>query len=100
MTNYNDGEWHGHNGGECPVHPKTEVEYIWKCEGNVGRHKRIAGEDESQVSPAWENQVIAFRVIREHVEPREVWMVQDDNKDWLEADALQIGAVLFREVQP
>ena len=25
MTNYNDGNWHGWNGGECPVHPETEV---------------------------------------------------------------------------
>ena len=25
MTNYNDGRWHGWNGGECPVHPETVV---------------------------------------------------------------------------
>ena len=30
MTNtYNDGKWHGWNGGECPVHPKTVVDYLW-----------------------------------------------------------------------
>ena len=23
--NYNDGRWHGWNGGECPVHPETVV---------------------------------------------------------------------------
>ena len=26
MTGYNDGKWHGWNGGECPVHPKSRVQ--------------------------------------------------------------------------
>ena len=29
MTNYNDGKWHGWNGGECPVHPKSMVDAVW-----------------------------------------------------------------------
>lgn len=101
MTNYNDGAWWGWNGGECPVHPKTVVEYVWKYEGNVGRHKRLAGEGEDRNRPAWENQVIAFRVIREHREPREVWMRQGIlSGEWHMCREGADGAVLFREVQP
>ena len=71
--NYNDGKWHGWNGGECPVHPKTVVdvrylkdkppsatrlgeEWVWSHTGNIG-------------------DIVAFCVIKEHREPREWWAV-------------------------
>lgn len=76
MTNYNDGLWYGHNGGECPVHPETVVEVAFLT---------IAGsflDDNGQVAAniiAWDgNDVgrpVAFRVIKEHKEPREFWCV-------------------------
>jgi len=66
MTNYNDGRWWGWNGGECPVHPQSEVE-IWD-----------ATSKQNLVIPAeavhWPFRG-AFRVIREHREPRE-WVVK------------------------
>ncbi len=27
MTDWNNGQIHGWNGGDCPVHPETVVEY-------------------------------------------------------------------------
>ena len=77
MTNYNDGNWHGWNGGECPVHPKTIVEVIWFCSGRctssevteAGRRMTWVKDDpKGGVAP------IAFRVIRAHREPEEVWV--------------------------
>lgn len=70
-TNYNDGKWHGWNGGECPVHPETVVEYVYISEtvpildDDAAKHIRW---DKKYPHP-----VIAFRVIKEHLEPREWW---------------------------
>ena len=73
-TNYNDGKWHGWNGGECPVHPKTEVETV-SLNGdtrNTSRQQRLAGD------LLWGNpivDIVAFRVTKEHKEPREFWLI-------------------------
>ena len=77
MTDYNDGNWHGWNGGECPVHPKSEVEGIYlDDDGDT--------TDESPVSDVavkfdWlyeaSFKLIAFRVVKEYREPREFWIV-------------------------
>ena len=65
MTDYNDGNWHGWNGGECPVHSLSVVEYVWLdlslekaglMRGNEARHA------------AW-SQVVRFRVVDPYVEP-------------------------------
>lgn len=29
MTDYNDGNWHFWNGGECPVHPESMIDMVW-----------------------------------------------------------------------
>lgn len=63
MTNYNDGKWHGWNGGECPVHPKSVVEVrglsetVWKTE-------------DPELAVYWPK-VIVFRVIAPYIEPQE-----------------------------
>lgn len=65
MTNYNDGRWHGWNGEECPVHPKTRIEGLepkgvfWTASAGDCHFESFRG---------------AFRVIREHREPREWWI--------------------------
>jgi hypothetical protein len=65
MTNYNDGNWHGWNGGECPVHPNTEVD--------VGIGRRYFGETTVRRVEAkafnWDA-IRGFRVINEYKEPR------------------------------
>lgn len=65
MTNYNDGKWHGWNGGECPVHTETVVECVYYGGGPVVK------EHASYFS--WVA-IIAFRVIKEYKEPREFWI--------------------------
>lgn len=77
MTDYNDGKWHGWNGGECPVHPESEVETSWR----IYRGGFRDGHDYSKAcNIAWEGNehgsIIAFRVTKPYVEPkkpREVW---------------------------
>ena len=72
MTNYNDGLWHGWNGGECPVHPNSVVEAVWTaCGGAVRSEQREARKF------AWganASKIIAFRVVKEYREPREFWV--------------------------
>ena len=71
MTNYNDGKIHGWNGGECPVHPETEVE-VWF-------RGYTCGKDETAFFWSWQHDnddgdVIAFRVIKEYREPKVIWV--------------------------
>ena len=71
MTDYNDGKWHGWNGGECPVHPESMAEWVWHDEGQntQGQTRGMAGR------AAWRGQVLKFRVVEAHREPREAWSV-------------------------
>jgi hypothetical protein len=64
MTDYNDGKWHGWNGGECPVHPETQGDFVFE-DGNI-LCKRLVGEwdwDDTNLP------IIAFRVVTPYVEP-------------------------------
>jgi len=73
MTNYNDGKWHGWNGGECPVHPKTKVEACgvrW-----YGAETATDFDWDESTEPA----IVAFRVTKEHKEPRVLWALILDN---------------------
>lgn len=76
MTDYNDGKWHGHNGEQCPVHLKTEVEVVYHgLEGRPAYRTQAAGDLN------WLNSklIIAFRVIKQHREPRDFWVVHRGN---------------------
>ena len=78
MANYNDGKWHGWNGGECPVHPKSTVEVRWlgTDEGATtteAGHFAIQCWTHEMILDAC-NHIVAFRVIKEHREPREFWI--------------------------
>lgn len=92
MTDYNDGNWHGWNGGECPVHPRTIVEISTRM-----------GAQEAATASAWTwhmsaNPIIAFRVVKQHREPRELWLREDMPGIWSNYDKSVHGAVKFREV--
>lgn len=94
MTNYNDGKWHGWNGGECPVHPKTVVEVVYLFAGEPFK--------ETYEASVWDwtatvDPVINFRVIKEHKVPREFWAINFLGY-WREGSQNNEGAVLFREV--
>jgi len=70
MTNYNNGQIHGWNGGECPVHPETVVNY-WTREGRPYTNK---------AQWVWWDHVddsiyvIAFQVVKAYVEPKVIWV--------------------------
>lgn len=73
MTNYNDKQIHGWNGGDCPVHPETVVGY-WLRAGFAGEGTaKYWGWDHKDS----DNDIIAFRVMKEYVEPREWWVWRD-----------------------
>ena len=108
MTNYNDGNWHGWNGGECPVHPESVVE-VQYCDKEKSEAKafvwRYGGGDYD---------IIAFRVVKEYIDPpkpREFYAHEMEthllspNKplehlgtEWRHCDKETTGAILFREV--
>ena len=67
MTNYNDGKWHGWNGGECPVH----LESIVQVSTPEGWYTERAGNWDWDYK---ETPISAFRVVKEYREPREVWV--------------------------
>lgn len=73
--NYNDGKWHGWNGGECPVHPRTVVHF---CCMNIAGGKTEASDlvwnNEDDAVEDGVDPVVAFRVIKEHREPLEFWV--------------------------
>ena len=71
MTEYKENVWYGWNGGECPVHASSRVDAVFLS--GVKVTDRLG----AQFMPeAWEEGgVIAFRVVKEHREPREFWLV-------------------------
>lgn len=71
MTNYNDGQIHGWNGGDCPVHPETVVEY-WLRTGTGGGRREAGGLLWCHSKTAGD--IIAFRVIKQYVEPKVIWV--------------------------
>lgn len=67
---YNDGQIHGWNGGNCPVHFKTVVEAWFRrkdsdiCKANaLFWHHADAYDD-----------IIAFKVVKPYVEPKVIWV--------------------------
>ena len=89
-TNYNDGLWHGWNGGDCPVHPATICEGI---EQDLTHWKTYAANN-----VGWRSFRGAFRVINEHKEPREFWLFENGHGDTCVSDVWRDGAIHVREV--
>ena len=61
MIDYNDGKWHGWNGGECPVHPLTILD-VCVIRGLV---ECVPAENVGWANP----ELIAFRVVKAYGEP-------------------------------
>lgn len=67
-STYETGIWYGWNGGECPVHPKDELEIV-DAHG-ISAHGRAGGFN-------WNELRGAFMIITPYVEPRkprEFWI--------------------------
>ena len=80
MTDYNDGKWHGWNGGECPVDLDAEIEIRWadpkECANN---HSGRAGQWDARCwnDPPLFGQIIAFRVTKPAPpKPREGYVIR------------------------
>lgn len=75
MTDYNDGNRHGWDGGERPVHPMTEVEVLFPN----GSRKYVTSQDWSPAGDlAWNATPCLFRIVKEYREPREFWVTNND----------------------
>ena len=81
MTNYNDGNWHGWNGGGCPVHPETLVQAIWRGASPDGEIRGVTRKAGAFYNACWIGKpesplstIEWFRVVKEHREPREFWL--------------------------
>lgn len=93
MTDYNDGKWHIRQGEEMPVHAKTWINYLTvrgMGGSSAGQLDWTGGDNDDEV-------IIAFRVVREFREPREVWL-NPRGEGWGQTFKGFEGAVLFREV--
>lgn len=68
MTDYNDGKWHGWNGGECPVHPDAVVEVVTESGRSNGEWvaKRVIWRSDVFWAGGPIPHPVAFRVIRQH----------------------------------
>ena len=96
MTNYNDGKWHGWNGGACPVHPKSEVEAVWHDlrTNNAGMTGPRPAKVDNEPTLAWAH-VVKFRVVKEYREPQELTF--DPTIYWTWFDSTD-GLIHVREV--
>jgi hypothetical protein len=59
---YNDGKWHGWNGGECPVHPETVVEVSYDNNLDIDKACKYSWLHDGQ-----SDDIIVFRVIKPYV---------------------------------
>lgn len=77
---YTEGQWYGWNGGECPVHPETIVDVVAETsEGCATIYDGLFACD-WYWSSLDKKQIIAFRVVKHHVEPNVIWVNEyDDN---------------------
>jgi hypothetical protein len=105
MTDYNDGKWHGWNGGECPVAPETMINAIFDdCSGMVD------GECERADFFQWEGHLapVVFRVVKPAPpKPREWFLTgaflhdtQIEANAWVFRYPKDGPVILVREVLP
>ena len=95
------GPWIGWNGGECPVHPDTVVQAVRGTSEDADCETWPAGQFQKSnwSDMGGTHSIIAYRIIKEHKEPREMWLKYDSLDVWLECTKSDEGAVLFREVK-
>ena len=70
MSDYNNGQIHGWNGGECPVHPETQVKSWLRC----GAVYYGFGNSTGWGHDGGDHDIIAFQVVKACVEPKVIWV--------------------------
>lgn len=110
-VDYNDGKWHGWNGGERPVHPNSTIEVVYKNkQGQTKSDVRHAGDHWWDCSGLSGGYTIAFRVLEVYKEPKVIWVNEYPSGSsvvhWTEKEALRYGsqhairvAVKYQEVK-
>ena len=70
MNDYNDGQVWGWNGGECPVHPKTEVRVWFRGKGSGTSLASGFRWNRADLG----GDITAFQVVKAYVEPKTIWV--------------------------
>lgn len=99
MTDYKPGIWYGWNGGECPVHPRTVVE-IATSGTRGGTGEDYAGEFIWNGPDHRGNPIVAFRVVKEYRQPRELWHLLDGNGEVYDTFSEHHKAKSFAAINP
>lgn len=69
---YNLNQMYPWNGGECPIHPETEVKYWMRLgnrEGYTGTAKNLRWNNSRY---CFTNDIVAFKITKEYVEPKPI----------------------------
>ena len=85
MTDYNDGQIHGWNGGECPVHPESKVN-VW-LRGISGSFDKCAGQlwwGHLDTLPGGD--IVCFQVTKPYAEPKTIYVNEWPNGEMLAYD--------------
>ena len=81
MIDYNDGNWHGWNGGDCPVHPESVVEVELFSGGKAAKYNSAGLYSWVHIWAYPYDNIVKFRVTKPYVEPpkpREFWINEYD----------------------
>ena len=97
---YNDGNWHGWNGGECPVHPQSECDFIDPV-ADAQNDTPYVGSGPA-IAHDWARDPVLFRVVKEYREPREWWLKVYNEGSGVDVPKIvhhgAAGAIRVREV--
>lgn len=70
--NYNLNQMYPWNGGECPVHPESTVRYWMRVGNRDGYETKAKGLRWNNSSYSFSNDIVAFKVTKEYVEPKPI----------------------------
>lgn len=75
MSDYYNGQIHGWNGGECPVHP-IDVVTFWRRGGDTKTNlaESVSWHHVEAHQFGRKDDIIAFQVVKRHVEPKVIWV--------------------------
>jgi hypothetical protein len=95
MNDYNNGEVWGWNGGECPVHPKTEVRVWFRGKGSGTSLASGFRWNRADLG----GDITAFQVVKSYVEPKTIWVNETRGGTGVMQDGKRIDPLSFF-VQP
>ena len=84
MSDYYNGQIHGWNGGECPVHP-IDVVTFWRRGGDTKTNlaESVSWNHVEAHQFGRKDDIIAFQVVKRHVEPKVIWVNEHNSLLWV-----------------